>query len=97
MAALPIISLNSPTLPDDLSTACSETGFFYLTDHGIPQPFLDSVIELSRQFFLEASAEQKDGIRRRTVQEGGDGARGYQVMGENVTKGRRDWHEGVDF
>lgn len=29
--------------------------------------------------------------------EGGDGARGYQLLGENVTGGRRDWHEGVDF
>ncbi|KAK3046326.1 hypothetical protein LTS18_013393, partial [Coniosporium uncinatum] len=29
--------------------------------------------------------------------EGGDGARGYQRVGENVTEGRRDWHEAVDF
>ena len=27
----------------------------------------------------------------------GDGARGYQVMGENITQGKRDWHEGLDL
>ena len=97
MSSLPILSLNSPTLSAELYTACKDTGFFYLTDHGIPQDFLDSVINLSRQFFLEASSEQKFEIRRKTVEEGGDGARGYQVVGENVTKGQRDWHEAVDF
>lgn len=95
--SLPILSFKSPTLVTDIYTACKDTGFFYLTDHGIPQEVLDSVINLSRQFFLESSEEQKLQIRRKTIEEDGDGARGYQVMGENVTKGRRDWHEGVDF
>ena len=27
----------------------------------------------------------------------GDGARGYQVVGDNITEGKRDWHEAVDF
>jgi isopenicillin N synthase-like dioxygenase len=97
MSNLPVISLESPTLAVDLYSACKDVGFFYLTDHGIPQPFLDSVIAQSRQFFLEASAEDKSRIRRLGVDDGGDGARGYQVVGENVTKGARDWHEGVDF
>lgn len=97
MSNLPIISLDSPTLAKDLYSACKDVGFFYLTDHGIPQAFLDSIITQSRQFFLEASADEKAEIRRLGVEEGGDGARGYQVVGENVTKGARDWHEGVDF
>jgi isopenicillin N synthase-like dioxygenase len=29
--------------------------------------------------------------------EDGDGARGYQQIGENVTQGKRDWHEGIDM
>lgn len=29
--------------------------------------------------------------------EDGDGARGYQQIGENVTQGKRDWHEGIDL
>jgi isopenicillin N synthase-like dioxygenase len=97
MPTLPILSLTSPTLPADLYTACKDTGFFYLTDHGIPHELLDSVLSLSRRFFLEASDEEKSAIRRKTVEEGGDGARGYQVVGENVTKGQRDYHEAVDF
>lgn len=37
-------------------------------------------------------------IRRRDVgEEEGDGARGYQVVGDNVTGGKRDWHEAVDW
>ena len=28
---------------------------------------------------------------------GGDGARGYQVIGDNVTGGKRDWHEAIDW
>lgn len=27
----------------------------------------------------------------------GDGARGYQTIGENITQGKRDWHEGLDL
>ncbi len=27
----------------------------------------------------------------------GDGARGWQRVGENITAGRRDWHEGLDL
>lgn len=27
----------------------------------------------------------------------GDGARGYQILGDNVTGGRRDWHEALDW
>ena len=27
----------------------------------------------------------------------GDGARGYQVVGDNVTEGKRDWHEAIDW
>ena len=37
-------------------------------------------------------------MRRREVGEGeGDGARGYQVVGDNVTGGKRDWHEAIDW
>ncbi len=41
---------------------------------------------------------EKEKIKRRNVGEGnGDGARGYQVIGENVTEGKGDWHEGIDW
>lgn len=94
---LPIISLKSTTLNDDIYKACKEVGFFYLTDHGIPSAFLNEILRLSRQFFLEAPEAEKTKIQRKSVKEGGDGARGYQVLNENVTKGKRDYHEAVDF
>ncbi|GME56379.1 putative 2-oxoglutarate-dependent dioxygenase [Neofusicoccum parvum] len=101
--ALPIIDLSpylTPTSPPtaraataaSLAAACRDTGFFYLTNHGIPAATLDGVLGLARRFFLEASAADKAAIARAA-----DGARGYQRVGENVTKGRRDWHEAVDL
>ncbi|KAL9134597.1 MAG: hypothetical protein Q9175_004211, partial [Cornicularia normoerica] len=45
-----------------------------------------------------APAEEKARMRRLDVGEGdGDGARGYQVIGDNVTEGKRDWHEAIDW
>ena len=82
---------------EELRRACAEHGFFYLRDHGIPIALTDKVLELARSFFLETPAEHKQAIRRKEVCDGGDGARGYQVLGENVTKGSRDWHEGIDW
>ncbi|KAH7018710.1 hypothetical protein B0J12DRAFT_775369, partial [Macrophomina phaseolina] len=82
-----------------LSHACRTTGFFYLTNHGIPASTLARILDLARRFFREASDSDKAAIARRDagVVGGGDGARGYQRIGENVTKGRRDWHEAVDL
>ncbi|KAF1984893.1 Clavaminate synthase-like protein, partial [Aulographum hederae CBS 113979] len=81
-----------------ISSACRTHGFFYLTSHGIPAPTLETVLSLTRRFFLESSDADKDAMRRKGEgEEGGDGARGYQRVGENVTQGRRDWHEAVDL
>ncbi|KAF2689980.1 Clavaminate synthase-like protein [Lentithecium fluviatile CBS 122367] len=81
-----------------INSACEEFGFFYLTGHGIPTTTLDEIISLARQFFA-LQLPDKNKIKRYEAgsQEGGDGARGYQGMGENVTGGRRDMHEAVDL
>ncbi|KAF2092000.1 Clavaminate synthase-like protein [Saccharata proteae CBS 121410] len=111
--SLPIIDI-SPFLPSPspslsgpasraatataLATACRDSGFFYLTGHGIPGATTTQILDLARRFFLESPAADKDAIRRRDPGDGdGDGARGYQKVGENVTKGKRDWHEAVDL
>lgn len=81
-----------------LNNACVETGFFYLTGHGIPTTVTDRILSTTRAFFLDSTDEEKDRIKR--LEAGvdyGDGARGYQKVGENVTKGRRDWHEAIDL
>lgn len=83
---------------DSINHACTEFGFFYLTGHGIPQAKLEEVISLARQFF-SLPLEQKNKIKRHDAggPQGGDGARGYQGMGENVTKGKKDMHEAIDL
>jgi isopenicillin N synthase-like dioxygenase len=105
--SLPIIDISpflDPT-PDlssrrrtaqSIANACQEFGFFYLTGHGIPISTLDSIIDLAREFFA-LPLEAKNKIKRYEAAEGGDGARGYQGMGENVTGGKRDMHEAVDL
>lgn len=106
---LPIINISPFLIPSStaqarhttaqaINSACLNYGFFYLTGHGIPQSTLDRVLSLARTFF-SLPLEQKKKIQRYDAggPEGGDGARGYQGMGENVTMGRRDLHEAVDW
>ncbi|RPD62391.1 Clavaminate synthase-like protein [Lentinus tigrinus ALCF2SS1-7] len=103
LAALPIISvepfLNPGGHPGKLSTAaalhaaCSQYGFFYLdissyVDRSEPE----ELTRLAREFFA-LPQEEKDRIS--LSQE--DGARGYQRLKENVTNGKADNHEGIDF
>ncbi|KNZ81268.1 putative iron/ascorbate oxidoreductase [Termitomyces sp. J132] len=76
-----------------LHNACVEYGFFYLdistyVDPGIPA----HLAELGREFFHLPQAE-KDKITLKNE----DGARGYARLKENVTNGKADNHEGIDF
>ncbi|KAK0514894.1 hypothetical protein JMJ35_002273 [Cladonia borealis] len=99
----PFLNPHTPTplllsTATSLSRACSSPGFFYLTNHNIPPELCNRILNLTRTFFLHAPASQKQTLLRRDVGIGnGDGARGYQVIGDNVTEGKRDWHEAVDF
>ncbi|KAL6714477.1 hypothetical protein ACLMJK_007901 [Lecanora helva] len=91
-------TLSQKLTAQTLSAACAHPGFFYLTHHNLPPTLTSSVLSLAREFFLHASAEEKERIKRRDVGVGdGDGARGYQVVGDNITEGKRDWHEAVDW
>jgi isopenicillin N synthase-like dioxygenase len=95
---LPVISLAQLSTADpkalqELSSACSDIGFFYLKDHGIPQETLSRILDLASSFFLNASPEEKQSLARGSPDE----ARGYQKIGENITKGLKDAHEAVDL
>ncbi|KAF2116211.1 hypothetical protein BDV96DRAFT_573567 [Lophiotrema nucula] len=81
-----------------INSACQDFGFFYLTGHGISKTKLDQIVDLSRQFFALPVSE-KNKIKRHDAggPEGGDGARGYQGMRENITLGRRDVQEAIDI
>ena len=108
MASLPIIDI-SPFLDPkssqesrlatakSLDNACRTVGFFYLSHHSIPTSELAQILSLAHSFFeLPTSTKEALKLLPAGVKDG-DGARGYQTIGENVTQGKRDWHEGLDL
>ena len=89
--APPIIDLAAPR--DDLvaavSAACSEWGFFQITNHNVDESLRADFNAQSRAFFaLPASA--KHALRRDA-----SNARGF--FDDELTKQRRDWKEALDF
>lgn len=59
--------------------------------HGIPETLLKEVKNLTRKFF-ELPYEEKIKIKMTADK----GYRGYQRIGENITKGVPDIHEAID-
>lgn len=70
-AALPVINLSllrgsdqdQDTLARSLEEACLHTGFFYISDHGIPDELIDRVFRESRALF-DLPEEQKKAIHK---------------------------------
>jgi len=76
-----------------LHAACLEYGFFYLdiTKYADPsEP--EELTRLARDFFA-LPQDEKDKIALKNE----DNARGYARLKENVTNGKADNHEGIDF
>ncbi|KAI5082152.1 hypothetical protein GOP47_0001895 [Adiantum capillus-veneris] len=74
-----------------LDTACRDVGFFYAKGHGLPTGLCKAVLRVSHEFF-DCNYEEKVKIKLSST----TGFRGYQVVGQNVTKGRPDLHEAID-
>ncbi|KOM32353.1 hypothetical protein LR48_Vigan01g190900 [Vigna angularis] len=74
-----------------LDKACTEAGFFYVKGHGVPETLLKEVRDVTRGFF-ELPYEEKAKIQMTPAA----GYRGYQRIGQNVTKGAPDIHEAID-
>ncbi|KAM6557989.1 hypothetical protein CsatA_027228 [Cannabis sativa] len=74
-----------------LNQACKEAGFFYVKGHGVPQSLFNQVKEQTRNFF-HLPYEEKVKIKLTPA----TGYRGYQRIGENITKGVPDMHEAID-
>ncbi|CAO1637536.1 unnamed protein product [Sympodiomycopsis kandeliae] len=73
------ISLSSRDVPSDLVETCSSgSGFFYLSDHGIPSDLIAEVFSVSDDFFSNGSLEEKVSTRDR------DGHTGWTGIGEEV-------------
>ena len=76
-----------------IRTACTETGFFYISNHGVPANLIKYLEKLSRDFF----GLSKDVKREISMDKGGHAWRGYFSVGEEVTSGIPDQKEGIYF
>jgi isopenicillin N synthase-like dioxygenase len=68
---IPIIDISSSfsgsladkqAVASQIHTACTETGFFYITGHGIPADVCTRTLKLAERFFHELTQEQKNAI-----------------------------------
>ncbi|TFK40646.1 Clavaminate synthase-like protein [Crucibulum laeve] len=76
-----------------LYDACVNYGFFYLNIAAFVDPSEpEELTKLAREFFA-LPQEEKDKLALRNE----DHARGYARLKENVTNGKADNHEGLDF
>ncbi|KAF9464175.1 Clavaminate synthase-like protein [Collybia nuda] len=102
-STLPIINI-APFLRNDqpelristsaaLHVACMKYGFFYLDISAYANPSETAKLTtLAREFFM-LPQDEKDKISLSNE----DHARGYARLKENVTNGKADNHEGIDF
>jgi isopenicillin N synthase-like dioxygenase len=74
-----------------VAAACRDSGFFYVTGHGIPNETLHRLGEASRRFFA-LPLEAKMAI---AMAKGGRAWRGYFPVGGELTSGRPDLKEGL--
>ncbi|XP_055805398.1 probable 2-oxoglutarate-dependent dioxygenase At3g50210 [Solanum dulcamara] len=74
-----------------LDQACRDAGFFYVKGHGIPVSLMDEIKSITREYFHQPY-EEKIKIKLSAA----TGYRGYQRIGENITKGIPDIHEAID-
>ncbi|CAH2405931.1 isopenicillin N synthase family dioxygenase [Mesorhizobium ventifaucium] len=86
---------NEHKVAKEIRWALSNAGFMYVKNHGIPQDFVDSVFDVSRQFFdLPMSQKMELHVSKSNV-----ALRGYiEPFGENTDPGKtKDLKECFDF
>eukprot|EP00123_Amoebidium_parasiticum_P012317 comp21276_c0_seq1/m.29029 comp21276_c0_seq1/g.29029 ORF comp21276_c0_seq1/g.29029 comp21276_c0_seq1/m.29029 type:complete len:369 (-) comp21276_c0_seq1:370-1476(-) len=76
----------------EIDFACAHVGFFYIKGHGLSEEEKNAVFKVGKQFFdLPMEEKMKISILK------SNSYKGYQRLGENVTKLKKDWHEAIDF
>ncbi len=101
MNAVPVIDISdliaaegdSNAVADAIGRACRESGFFYVTGHGVSEELSLRLDQLCRQFFAQ-DVEKKLAIR---MERGGRAWRGYFPIGDELTLGKPDQKEGLYF
>ena len=101
-ASLPVIDIAALLNPgasdaaraqvaDAIGRACREHGFFYISQHGVPQALIDKLHTLSEEFFSwpeERKIQWHMALADRAW-------RGYFKVGGELTSGLPDWKEGL--
>ncbi|GIF54253.1 iron/ascorbate oxidoreductase [Asanoa iriomotensis] len=77
----------------EIESACRDTGFFYVTGHGVPAAMVARLDAAAREFFALPETE-KMAIAMRHA---GPAWRGYFPLGGELTAGRPDRKEGIYF
>jgi len=101
MSDLPVIDISAlvsgtgdvQSIGREIHDACTTSGFFYITGHGVPKELLVELEQVSKTFF-ELPVEQKMKIH---MSKGGSAWRGYFPVGEELTSGKPDLKEGLYF
>jgi isopenicillin N synthase-like dioxygenase len=100
MESLPVVDVSGlvagadPTaVAREIGAACRDSGFFYITGHGVPDDLLACLDTASRAFFALTEPEKLEIAMAR----GGRAWRGYFPVGGELTSGRPDHKEGLYF
>ena len=91
--SLPVIDMSGElqTVAAEIEAACRDTGFFYVTGHGVPADLLHRLEAVSRAFFqLPTPSKMEIAMPR-----GGRAWRGYFPLGAELTSGQPDLKEGL--
>jgi isopenicillin N synthase-like dioxygenase len=76
-----------------ISTACRDVGFFYITGHGVDVNLQAKLVSLSKSFF----SLPEEFKREIDMKKGGRAWRGFFACGEELTSGKPDMKEGIYF
>jgi len=76
-----------------IGRACRDSGFFYVTGHGIPAALIARLDGASRTFFAQPEAVKM----QIAMAHGGRAWRGYFPVGGELTSGKPDLKEGLYF
>ncbi len=76
----------------ELREAAHDVGFFYVSGHGVDAQLQQDLLDLSRQFFA-----LPDGDKRAVEMLNSPHFRGYNRVAAELTRGRPDWREQIDF
>jgi isopenicillin N synthase-like dioxygenase len=74
-----------------IEAACRDTGFFYVTGHGVAGEIVERLDDASRRFFTLPLADKMEIEMAR----GGRAWRGYFPVGDELTSGKPDQKEGL--